>query len=94
MARNKIRKRDTRYAKSRAVKESARKAAEAFASKRRKLKEQQEAGNQEPVEDTRPARENEEESEDGVDRMEAAEEMDAVQEPGQQPVVFRFRKNQ
>jgi hypothetical protein len=90
MARNKNRKRDTRYAKSKAVKESARKAAQASASKRRKLKEEREAGNQEPVVelDTRPEAQENEQSEDGVERMDAAEKMDAVQEPGQEPVAF------
>lgn len=92
MARGKNRKRDNRYSKSRAVKESAKKAAEASALKRRKMKEEREAGNQEPVvdSDTRPeAREIEVEESDGVAGMEAAEpKMDAVQEPGQEPVAF------
>ena len=74
----KNRKRDNRYSKSRAVKQSAKKAAEASASKRRKMKEEREAGNQEPVVDldTRPEAPEIEEESDGVARMEVAEEME------------------
>ncbi|EFX67744.1 hypothetical protein DAPPUDRAFT_115201 [Daphnia pulex] len=76
MARNK--KRDTRYSKSRAVKESAKNAAKASALKRRQQKEEREglAGDQEPVIDFDTLPEAQDREEEAV----------AVEEPVKEPV--------
>jgi hypothetical protein len=78
MARNKMR--DPRYSKSRAVKNSAKKAAEASALKRRQLKEdiERDAGNQEASidTDTRNHAQNSEE--------ELVATKEPVEEPGQE----------
>jgi hypothetical protein len=74
MAKNK--KRDPRYTKSRAVKNSAKKAAAAAVLKRQQLKEakEREAGNKEPSIDT--------EAQNNVEESVASEE--PVEEPGQE----------
>ncbi|EFX64836.1 hypothetical protein DAPPUDRAFT_117809 [Daphnia pulex] len=76
MARNK--KRDARYSKSRAVKESAKNAAKASALKRRQQKEERErlAGDQEPVIDFDTVPEAQDREEEAV----------AVEEPVEEPV--------
>jgi hypothetical protein len=78
MAKNK--KRDVRYAKSRAVKNSAKNAAAAAVLKRQQLKEakEREAGNKEPSIDTDIG----DEAQNNVEESVAAEE--PVEEPGQE----------
>ncbi|EFX78744.1 hypothetical protein DAPPUDRAFT_320194 [Daphnia pulex] len=78
MAKNK--KRDTRYTKSRAVKNSAKKAAAAAVLKRQQLKEakEREAGNKEPSLDTDTGHE----AQNNVEESVASEE--PVEEPGQE----------
>ena len=76
MAKNK--KRDPRYNKSRAVKNSAKKAAAAAVLKRQQLKEamEREAGNKEPSIDTDTGHEAQDQEEEAV----------AVEEPVEEPV--------
>ncbi|EFX75845.1 hypothetical protein DAPPUDRAFT_322930 [Daphnia pulex] len=78
MAKNK--KRDARYTKSRAVKNSAKKANQASVLKRQQLKEanEQEAGNKEPSIDTDTGHE----AQNNVEESVASEE--PVEEPGQE----------
>jgi hypothetical protein len=97
MAKNK--KRDPRYTKLRAVKNSAKKAAAAAVLKRQQLKEakEREAGNKEPSIDTDTG----DEAQNNVEKSVASEE--PVEEPGQElaperePVLIRgrlMRRNQ
>jgi hypothetical protein len=81
MARNK--RRDVRYTKSRAVKNSAKNAAAAAVLKRKQLKEAKgrEAGNKEPSIDTDTGHE----AKNNVEELVAAEE--PVEEPGQELVA-------
>lgn len=84
--RRKHKRTDREFRKSRAVKKSAKKAAEASRLKRMQLKKEQEAGNQEPSIDldTGPKAQDDEEEAVAVEEMDASEE--PVEEPGQELV--------
>ncbi|EFX70952.1 hypothetical protein DAPPUDRAFT_112256 [Daphnia pulex] len=87
MAKNK--KRDPRYIKSRAVKNSAKKAAAAAVLKRQQLKEakEREAGNNEPSIDTDTGHEAQNNVEESVASEEPVEEPGQELEPEREPVL-------
>ncbi|EFX67570.1 hypothetical protein DAPPUDRAFT_115342 [Daphnia pulex] len=87
MAKNK--KRDPRYTKSRAVKNSAKKAAAAAVLKRQQLKEakEREAGNKEPYIDTDTGHEAQNNVEESVASEEPVEEPGQELEPEREPVL-------